>query len=80
MSNSMLNIKTEQNFPVLSLTVTATLANLVEKIACHPDAMLKECEEKGLNITGPMVFVYRNADCEMDKPFQLELVYRQTWT
>ena len=58
---------------VVSLSKKATLSTITEDIGNHPETVMNDVANSGLEPDGPMIFVYRNCTEDMSAPFDLEM-------
>lgn len=58
---------------VISLTKKATLSTIMQDIGSSPESLLEDIQLQGAKPEGPMIFVYRGCEGDMQKPFDLQI-------
>lgn len=65
--------KMTQPVDVISVTTKSTLNTIFEDIGDLPDKLESDIQSQGVEMDGPMIFVYRGCNGEMDNEFELEI-------
>lgn len=68
-----MNHQLSQAIDVVSIHLQTSLATLLNDIGNLPEALMADLAEKGIDMQGPMIFIYRNCTGDMSKPFDLEI-------
>ncbi|WP_250656317.1 hypothetical protein [Alkalimarinus coralli] len=68
-----MELQKSSGIEVIALAKKATLTTIMQDIGRSPELLLEDIQQQGVRPEGPMIFVYRGCDGDMEKPFDLQI-------